>query len=148
MFLLIFWVLQPRHGETCAFRSSLELEWPGWALLPERGIIPCLYRNEVERRYFSTVLNYARTYKIIKTRQLCQIRQVWHTKQGRSCNTESRDCTEMNPTRACTSQRTWICNLVLNTVILSEAWTSLVNYRDANLKPDRGWAANKWISEQ
>ena len=36
----------------------------------------------------------------------------------------------MNPTKGYTSQRTWIHNLVLNTVILSEAWTSLVNFRE------------------
>lgn len=36
----------------------------------------------------------------------------------------------MNPTRGYTSQRTWIYPLVLNTVILSEAWISPVNFRE------------------
>lgn len=57
-------------------------------------------------------------------------RSLTHTKQGRCCNTGWRDSTEMNPTRGYTSQRTLIYNPILNTVILSKAWKSLVNFRE------------------
>lgn len=40
------------------------------------GIIPCLHRNEMDQRYLSRVLDYARNHKIIKTGQLCQMRRA------------------------------------------------------------------------
>lgn len=57
-------------------------------------------------------------------------RSLTHRKQGRCCNTGWRDSTEMNPTGGYTSQRTLIYNSILNTVILSRVWKSLVNVRE------------------
>lgn len=41
-----------------------------------------------------------------------------------------QDSTEMSPTRGYTSQRTWIYNSIINTVILSKAWKPLVSLRE------------------
>lgn len=49
------------------------------SVVPAEGTVSCLHRNEIGRRYFSTALDYARTHKIIKTSQLCQTREVWHS---------------------------------------------------------------------
>lgn len=63
------------YRSICALSSSVELAWPGWA----EQTVSCLHRNEIGRRYFSTALDYARTHKIIKTSQLCQTREAWHS---------------------------------------------------------------------